>query len=226
VVVRIGRFHVLTDTVIQTRWSHVEIAEAAIRGGAEAIQFRQKRGETAEMIREASAVRDVCRRGRVLFIVNDRLDVALAVDADGIHLGRDDLPIALARRALGPHRIIGGSAGSVEEAIAGEREGADYLGCGPIFVTATKPDAGDAAGPELLRLVRNAVDLPLLAIGGIDETNLAASLAAGADGVAVVSAVCARDDPEAAARRIRLALDAGPPAPGGALRARGAGGQR
>jgi thiamine-phosphate pyrophosphorylase len=208
VVVRIARFHVLTDTAIQARWSHAELADAAIRGGAEAIQFRQKRGEMIDLIREARAVRDICRRRGVLFLVNDRVDLALAIDADGVHLGRDDLPIPVARRLLGPRRIIGGSAGTVEEARAGLREGADYLGCGPVFATSTKPDAGPAAGPALLRAIREAVDLPLLAIGGIAHENVAAALAGGADGIAVIAAVCADPDPEGAARRIRLALDA------------------
>jgi thiamine-phosphate pyrophosphorylase len=205
---RVGRLHVLTDTTIQGRWSHAELAEAAIAGGADAIQYRQKTGTTREMIREALAVRDVCRRKGVPFLVNDRLDVALAVDADGLHLGRDDLAILVARRILGPHRILGGSAGSVEEARAGFREGADYLGCGPVYGTATKADAGRAAGAELIRAVRAAVDLPLLAIGGIAAAHLPALVAAGADGVAVVSAVCAAPDPQAATRALRVALDA------------------
>lgn len=206
--IRIGRLHVLTDTAIQKRWTHAELAEAAIAGGADAVQYRQKTGSAREMIREALGVREACRKKGVLFLVNDRLDVALAVDADGLHLGRDDLPIPVARRVLGPHRILGGSAGSVEEALAGLHEGADYLGCGPVFATATKPDAGEATGTERIRALRAVVDLPILAIGGIDATNLAAALASGADGVAVASAVCAQPDPQAATRALRLALDA------------------
>lgn len=205
---KIGRLHILTDTTIQSRFDHVELAERAIRGGADVIQFRQKSGDTLSMIRIARRVRAVCRRAGVPMIVNDRVDVAIAADADGVHLGRDDFPIRLARQLLGPHRIIGGSSGSIEEARAGYEEGADYLGCGPIHATATKPDAGPAAGVELVRAVAAAVPVPLIAIGGVTVADVERLLAAGAHGIAVISAVCAAEDPEEATRALRSAIDA------------------
>jgi thiamine-phosphate pyrophosphorylase len=204
----IGRLHILTDTTIQSRFDHVELAERAIRGGADAIQFRQKTGTALEMIRAAKRVRVVCRRAGVPLIVNDRVDVAIAADADGVHIGRDDFPIRLARQLLGPHRIIGGSAGSIEEARAGYEEGADYLGCGPIHATATKPDAGPAAGVDLVSAIARVVPLPLIAIGGVTEADVDTLLGAGAHGIAVISAVCAAADPEEATRALRRAIDA------------------
>ena len=205
---RIGRLHILTDTSIQSRFDSVELAERAIRGGADTIQFRRKSGSTRDWILEAKRVRAICRRVGVSMIVNDRIDVAIAADADGVHLGRDDFPIRLARRILGPHRIIGGSAGSIEEARAAYEEGADYLGCGPIHATATKSDAGPAAGAELVSAIARVAPVPLIAIGGVTETDVALLLAAGAHGIAVISAVCASPDPERATRGLRERIDA------------------
>lgn len=207
---RIGRLHVLTDCVIQDRFDHLELAERAIRGGADLIQFRQKGGTTREMIEAARGAREACRKARIPFLINDRVDVAIALDADGVHLGWDDLPLAVARRLLGPHRIIGASAGSVEEAVAGWRQGADYLGCGPVYATATKSDAGPPGGTALLAEVVRAVPIPVLGIAGIGPSNLAEVLRCGAHGAAVISSVCAAPDPEAATRALREILDAHP----------------
>jgi thiamine-phosphate pyrophosphorylase len=204
----IGRLHVLTDRSIQDRFDHAELAGMAIRGGADLVQFRQKSGTTRELIASALAAREVCRRMRVPFLVNDRVDIAIAVDADGVHLGQDDLPLPLARRLLGPHRIIGASAGSIEEALEGWRQGADYLGCGPVFVTGTKPDAGPPSGTALLSLVVRAVPIPVVGIAGIGPSNLAEVLASGAHGAAVISSVCGRPDPEEATRALRQIIDA------------------
>jgi thiamine-phosphate pyrophosphorylase len=208
--VRIGRLQILTDTSLQSRFSHADLARLAIRGGADLIQFRQKTGSTREMILAARKAREVCRKAHVPFIVNDRIDVAIAVDADGIHLGWDDFPLEQARMLLGPHRIIGASAGSVDEALAGWRQGADYLGCGPFAATASKPDAGPAAGVALLRAVVAAVPIPVVAIGGISQENVAEVLASGVYGVAVISAVCCGPDPEGSARALRGAIDERP----------------
>ncbi len=200
---KIGRLHVLTDTAIQGRFDHAQLAACAVEGGADVIQLRQKSGTTRTMIETARAVRAICRRAGIPLIVNDRIDVAIAADADGVHLGDEDFPVSLARTLLGPHRIIGASAGSVEEAMAGYRSGADYLGCGPVYATASKPDAGPAAGLELIRLVRAAVPVPLIGIGGIDASNAGQVLEAGAHGIAVISAVCASSRPDEATRRLR-----------------------
>lgn len=204
---RIGRLHVITDTTIQSRFDHAELARLAIEGGADAIQFRMKSGTAREMIHEARRVKEICRRAGVPMIVNDRIDVAIAADADGVHLGRDDFPIRLARTLLGPHRIIGGSAGSMEEALAGVEEGADYLGCGPAFATATKGDAGPAIGPAGIGEIAARVSIPVVGIGAISARNALDVVRAGAHGIAVISAVCSAEDPAAAARGLRALLD-------------------
>ena len=195
----IGRLHVITDTVLQARYSHEDLARLAIAGGAGAIQFRQKQGSTRELIETARAMQVVCRRLGAPLIINDRLDVALAVAADGVHLGQDDFPLALAREILGPDKIIGGSASTLEEARLCRTQAVDYVGLGPVYPTGSKADASPAGGLELVRRVSRELDLPVIAIGGIGATNASEVLAAGAHGVAVISAVCCQDDPSAAA---------------------------
>lgn len=197
---KIGRLHVLTDEVLQTRFSHLQLAEEAISGGADTIQLRQKAGSTRELIETARQIQAVCRATGVTFIVNDRVDVALAVGADGVHLGQDDFPISLARKILGSDVIIGGSAGSLDEAQRCVMEGADYVGFGPVYETASKDDAGPAAGLDLLSQISRKIDLPVVAIGGITVGNMKNVIEAGAHGIAVISAVCCQDDPKEATR--------------------------
>lgn len=197
---KIGRLHVLTDEVLQTRLTHLQLAELAISGGADTIQLRQKTGSTRELIETARQIQAVCTKAGVTFIVNDRVDVAIAAGADGVHLGQDDFPIPLARKLLGKNVIIGGSAGSLEEARRCLTEGADYVGFGPVYETASKDDAGPAAGLELLDLIVKEIMLPIVAIGGITADNMTDVMKAGAHGIAVISAVCCQDDPEDAAR--------------------------
>ena len=204
---RIGRFHVITDTALQTCHSHVQLAELAIAGGADTIQLREKGGSTKEMIRAARQMQALCRKAGVTFIVNDRVDVALASRADGIHLGQDDFPIPLARKLMGEEAIIGGSAGTLEEARTCLMEGADYIGFGPVFPTASKVDAGPAGGLDLLRHVVEAIPLPIVAIGGITTANTPLVMKAGAHGIAVISAVCCQKDPTDAARSLRCLLE-------------------
>ncbi len=197
---RIGTFHVLTDTCLQTRFSHVQLAELAISGGADTIQFRQKEGSTREMIRIAEQLRALCRKAGVAFVVNDRVDVAIASRADGVHLGQDDFPIPLARKLLGEAAIIGGSAGTLEEARRCVAEGADYIGFGPVYRTTSKGDAGPAAGLDRLREMVEKVPLPVVAIGGIGPENAAAVAGTGTHGIAVISSVCCQPDPAEAAK--------------------------
>lgn len=204
---RIGRFHVLTDTVLQTCLSHVELAGLAIAGGADTIQFREKGRTTKEMVRIAADMQALCRAAGVTFIVNDRVDVAIASNADGVHLGQDDLSIPLARKLLGERAIIGGSASTIQEARKCHAEGADYVGFGPVFPTGSKPDAGPASGLEMLREVVETIPLPIVAIGGITTENAPLVLKTGAHGIAVISAVCCQADPKAAARSLRCVLD-------------------
>ena len=207
---KIGRLHVLTDTDLQNCFSHIELAELAIAGGADTIQFRQKDGATREMIRVAEQMQDLCKRAGVTFIINDRVDVAIASHADGVHLGQDDFPIPLARRLLGEGVIIGGSAGNMEEARKCLLEGADYIGFGPVYPTTSKEDAGPAAGLDLLKQIVEGIALPIIAIGGITADNAPPVLKAGVRGLAVISAVCCQNDPVEAARCLRGLLEAEP----------------
>ncbi len=207
---RIGRFHVLTDTCLQTRLSHLELAELAIAGGADTIQFREKGGETGRMIRVAEEIGILCRRAGVTFIINDRVDVAIASHADGVHLGQDDFPISLARKLLGEGAVIGGSAGNLEEARKCLSEGADYIGFGPVYPTTSKADAGPASGLDLLKQVVKEIPLPIIAIGGIIKDNIASVIRTGAHGIAVISAVCCQKDPTEAAKCLRGLLEADP----------------
>ena len=199
---RIGKLHVLTDTVLQNRFSHIELAIQAISGGADTIQFRQKNGSTKELIEIATKMKHVCSEMGAAFIVNDRIDVAIACEADGVHLGQDDFPIPLARKLLGENRIIGGSAGTPEEIEICLRGGVDYVGFGPIYATGSKDDAGPATGMDILKQIVQTTPVPVIAIGGIDQTNAARVMAAGAHGIAVISCVCCRDDPASATREL------------------------
>jgi thiamine-phosphate pyrophosphorylase len=208
-VKKIGRFHVLTDTDLQNCFSHIELAELAIAGGADTVQFRQKTGETIQMIRIAEQIQALCKRAGVAFIINDRVDVAIAAHADGVHLGQEDFPIPLARKLLGEGAIIGGSAKNVEEARKCFLEGADYIGFGPVYPTSSKEDAGPASGLDLLRQVVEKIPLPIIAIGGINKDNTLLVRETGAYGIAVISAVCCEKDPEEATRCLRRLLEAG-----------------
>ncbi len=194
VLARRLKVYVLTDHRLSRGRSDREVVEEAIRGGATAIQLRAKEISTREMWETGLEIRKVCRAAGVLFIVNDRLDVALAVDADGLHVGQDDLPASEARRLLGPDKVLGVSARSVEEALKAAEDGADYLGVGPVYPTGTKADAGAATGVEVVRDICRLVDLPVVGIGGIGPGNAPEVIAAGADGVSVISAVVAAED--------------------------------
>lgn len=195
--------YLVTDERLSRGRATADIARAAIRGGVDAIQLRGKDLPMSEQVAIGRALRAITREAGVLFIVNDRADLAVALDADGVHVGQDDLPADLARRVVGPGRIVGVSAATIAEARAARDAGADYLGVGAIFGTSTKLDAGAPTGPALLGTIGGAVDLPLVGIGGINHANAAAVIAAGAAGVAVVSAIVAADDPEAAARDLK-----------------------
>ena len=188
--------------------SPLAIATAAFAGGAGVVQYRCKGSTTRAQFFQAQALAALAReQGRIL-LINDRVDLALAVRADGVHLGPDDLPVSAARRILGPTAIIGTSAGTVEEAIEAEAEGASYLGVGCIYGTTSKADAGDPVGPARIAEIRAAVSLPLVAIGGIRVEHLPELAAAGADGFAVISAVTRAKDMRAATRGLRRAWQA------------------
>ncbi|BER91852.1 thiamine phosphate synthase [Atrimonas thermophila] len=199
--------YVILDRVLQKGRSHLEVAREAIRGGATVIQLREKNLPTRPVFEEALKLRQLTRELDVLFIVNDRLDVALAVSADGVHLGEEDLPVDVARK-LAPDFIIGCSCDTVERARELERLGADYLGVGTVFPTATKKDAGEPIGLDRLKEIKQAVCIPVIAIGGITLSNLDAVLETGVDGVAVVSAIVGADSVFEAASLFRRKIDA------------------
>jgi len=203
---QIGQLHVLTDTVLQSRFSHLELVRMAIKGGADTIQFRQKLGATREMIEVVRQLKQLCLDSGVTLIVNDRVDVAIATEADGVHLGQNDFPIALARKLLGKSRIIGGSAATLEEAQKCLAEGADYIGFGPVYPTTSKADADPVTGIKLLKQAVEIISLPIIAIGGISVENAPEVMRAGAQGIAVISAVCCQENPEQATRALRQAL--------------------
>jgi thiamine-phosphate pyrophosphorylase len=171
----------------------------ALAAGVRLFQYRNKSGSRKEIFSISLELAGMVKRAGGVFIVNDHADIAKAVDADGVHLGQDDLPLAYGRTILGGDKLIGISTHSVEQAKEAEAAGADYIGFGPIFPTTSK-DAGPCQGPERLRSLRNAVTLPVLAIGGIRPDTIAETMQAGADGVAVISAVLSAPDPDAVAR--------------------------
>jgi thiamine-phosphate diphosphorylase len=179
----------------------VEVARLALAGGAQAIQWRDKVRDKGEQIPQAQAVRDLCREGRALFLVNDHVDLALALSADGAHLGQNDLPPSLVRPWLPEGFLLGVSSNTLEETRQAERDGADYVAVGAIFPTQSKA-VTRLAGLERLREVKAAVNVPVVAIGGINEANIDQVIGAGADAIAVISAVCLADDVEDAARRL------------------------
>ncbi len=186
----------------------VAVAEAAIRGGVQAIQWRQKGGSLRACWTEIEQVRDLCQERGVRFLINDRMDVALAVGADGVHLGQDDLPLSTARQLL-PNGIIGISVSNVAQAEPAVSGGADYLGIGPIYSTRSKVDAAAPLGPEAVTEIRNRTALPLVAIGGITVENAPAVRDAGADTLAVIAAIAGAPDMEAAARQLVRVMEQG-----------------
>ncbi|KLK88954.1 thiamine-phosphate synthase [Methanoculleus sediminis] len=198
--------YVVTDETIGRGRSHADLARLAVAGGADVIQLRDKRLPGRELFAAAVVIREITRDAGALLIVNDRLDVALAAGADGVHLGASDLPVREARRIAPPGFVIGASVGSVAAAVRAAAEGADYVALSPTFSTGSKDDAGPGHGLAALSEIRSAVSLPLVAIGGITAGNVSDVIAAGADGVAVISAVVGEDDVTAAARNLRARI--------------------
>jgi thiamine-phosphate pyrophosphorylase len=173
------------------------LLDAVIAGGARMVQLREKTWPSGRLLPLAERLRSRCRQAGVTFVMNDRVDLAVAVDADGVHLGQEDLPPRVARPLLRPGMILGVSTHSVEQARRAQADGADYIAVGAMFPTQTKPDF-ELVGPALVRAVRPEVRVPLVGIGGITPANAGEVIRAGADGVAVISAVCAAPDPAAA----------------------------
>jgi thiamine-phosphate pyrophosphorylase len=185
-------FYLVTDSGLSNKGTLSDVKEA-VEAGCKIVQYREKDKSTKEMICEASEIKRICG-DRAIFLVNDRIDVALAVDADGVHIGQDDMPIETARKLLGTDKIIGLSVYNIDEAIEAEKSGADYIGLGPIFDTATKKDAGDGIGPGKIREVKKAIKIPVVAIGGINKENCESVIQNGADSLVAISAVVCSDD--------------------------------
>lgn len=190
--------------------STVDVVDAAIAGGVDAIQLREKHLSIRDRYRLGQTLRERTRATDVPLIVNDRVDLAVALDAEGVHLGGDDLPVAAAREVLGPDAIVGRSVSSVEGAREAASAGADYLGVGAVYATDTKDvdEAATEVGTETVAAIADAVEIPIVGIGGISTSNAREVVAAGAEGVAVVSEIAAAEDPAAATRSLRQAVDA------------------
>jgi thiamine-phosphate pyrophosphorylase len=198
---QLSGLYVIIDTQVLGSKSGVDAAGKAIRGGARAIQLRDKQLGKGELLTIAQKLRDLCRKSKVLFIMNDYLDIAIAAGADGMHIGQDDLPLSVVRKELPIDRIIGLSTNTLAQARKAEAEGADYVAVGSIFPSPTKKSA-TVVGLERLRQVRQAISIPVVAIGGISSENIGEVMSSGADSAAVISAVLNQKDAESATRRL------------------------
>jgi len=195
--------YVITDPSLSRGRSHMEVARAALEGGADAIQIRDKSSPAYNLSRVTAEIQPLARKFGAALLVNDRVDVALITGADGAHVGQDDLPARDARRLLPRPRLIGVSVGTIEEAKRAQKDGADYVGVGPVFGTATKPGAGEPLGLERLAEIAAAISIPAVAIGGINADNVVRVFEAGALGAAVISSVVSAEDITAAARSLK-----------------------
>ena len=200
---KVRGLYVIVDPEATRGRDVVEVAEAALRGGASVIQLRDKTRDKGEVLEIARAIKGLCDKHNALFIVNDDADIAYLSEAHGLHVGQTDLPVGEARRVLSPDQIVGRSNNGVEESLESEGQGADYVAVGAIYATTTMGKSGRTAlGPDMIRQVKQAVSAPVVAIGGINAGNIAEVARAGADCICVVSAVTYADDPERAAAEL------------------------
>lgn len=184
-------YYFITDSILSKAGNLSDIKNA-ILAGTKVIQYRNKTGTSKELYEEAIKIKNIC--SDAIFLINDRIDIAQAVDVDGVHLGQDDIPLKAARRIMGGNKIIGVTVHNVPEAIEAENNGADYLGVSPVFYTGTKPDAGAPAGIELIKEIKKVSKLPVAAIGGINLSNASDVVSAGADALCAISAVVSAAD--------------------------------
>ncbi|MDW8801892.1 thiamine phosphate synthase [Clostridium sp. A1-XYC3] len=196
--------YLITDRSFLKGRSLKTVVEDSILGGVTMVQVREKNISTREFFKVALEVKEVTDHYKIPLIINDRIDIAQAINADGVHLGQDDMPLKIARKILGKNRIIGISAGTLEEALEAERDGADYLGIGAIFYTGTKKDIDVPLGIETLKDIYQNINIPAVAIGGINESNFREVLATGVNGISIISAVLGKEDIKAAARSLKL----------------------
>jgi len=179
-------YYFITDSSL-SRAGNISDAKNALKAGVKVIQYRNKYASTKEMFEEALILKKICKDAT--FLINDRIDIALAVNANGVHIGNDDMPYCLVRKLLGKKKIIGVTVHNVKEAVKAQKMGADYLGVSPIFSTGTKKDAGIPVGIELIKKIKRFVSIPIIAIGGINLFNAPEVIEAGADGLCAISAV-------------------------------------
>ncbi len=196
----IWRLCLVTDRSLARGRALQEIVSKAVRGGVSMVQLREKEAGTRAFLDEALALKAVLAPHRIPLIINDRVDIALAVDADGVHVGQTDMPVDQVRSLIGPKKMIGLSITNEQQIKRADASLADYLGLGPLYDQTTKPDASTTLGVEGFRRLRQQTSKPVLAIGGLKADNSAPVIAAGANGLAVVSAIIAADDPESASR--------------------------
>lgn len=204
----IGRLHVLTDFHFQQRLSHAGLAAEACAGGADTIQFRQKGAGIQTVLHNLRPVAAVCAEAGVPLIVNDRIDLMLAVDAGGVHLGQQDLPVDVVRRLVGTNKVIGATATTTDQALRAQELGADYIGFGPVSPTGSKANPASVKGLAGLERTAATVSIPVIAIGGITPDRVAGCLAAGAHGVAVMTAISTAPSPREVTTRFREKIEA------------------
>ena len=194
--------YLVTDHRNKTDEEFLNIIEEAIKGGTSIVQLREKTASTKDFYQLALKVKEITTRYDVPLLINDRMDIALAVDSEGVHLGQDDMPADIARKIIGDDKILGVSASTVEEAIKAQIDGADYIGSGAVFPTATKDDAYSVSKEELKSIV-DSIDIPVVAIGGITIENASELKDTGIAGFSVVSAIMSADDPKEASQKLR-----------------------
>lgn len=194
--------YLVTDHRNKTDEEFLNIIEEAIKGGTSIVQLREKTASTKDFYQLALKVKEITTRYDVPLLINDRMDIALAVDSEGVHLGQDDMPADIARKIIGDDKILGVSASTVEEAIKAQIDGADYIGSGAVFPTATKDDA-DSVSKEELKSIVDSIDIPVVAIGGITIENARELKDTGIAGFSVVSAIMSADDPKEASQKLR-----------------------
>lgn len=187
-------YYFITDGKL-SKAGNVSDVKNAVSSGVKVIQYRNKNGSTKEMYDEAVKLKKICRRSKnVIFLINDRIDIAIASNSDGVHIGQDDMPYSVARKILGKNKIIGVTVHNVKEAKNAQKRGADYLGVSPIFSTDTKKDAGKPAGISLIKKIKKVVSIPIIAIGGINLSNTEEIIKTGADGLCAISAVVSKNN--------------------------------
>ena len=194
--------YLVTDRRNKTDEEFLNIIEEAIKGGTTVVQLREKTASTKEFYDLALRVKEITSRYGVPLLINDRIDIALAIDSEGVHIGQDDMPAGIAREIIGEDKILGVSASTVEEAKKAENDSADYIGSGAVFPTATKDDA-DSVSKEELKEIVDSIDIPVVAIGGITVENASSLKDSGIAGFSVVSAIMSAEDPKEASKKLK-----------------------